>query len=89
MIVYGTKIKSDIDFPVDLSDEAEARYYIELSSKVPVALKESITCGFPFYWAHDRQVYLYSDSIFENSKIGQPWCYEVKDIVKFYWFLEN
>ncbi len=35
MIVYGTKIKSDIDFPLDLSHETETRYEVELSSKVP------------------------------------------------------
>ncbi len=52
MIVYGTKIKSDITFPLDLSQETETRYKVELSSKVPVLLKNSIVCGFPLYWAH-------------------------------------
>ena len=30
MTVYGTKIKSDIDFPLDLSQETEVRYVVEL-----------------------------------------------------------
>ena len=34
MIVYGTKIKSDIDFPLDLSQETETRYELELSSAI-------------------------------------------------------
>ena len=85
MIVYGTKIKSDIDFPLNLSHETEARYEVELSSKVPDKLKNSITCGFPIYWAHGRDVYLYSDRVFDGSETGQPWCYEVKDVVRFYW----
>ena len=85
MIVYGTKIKSDIDFPLDLSHETAARYEVELSSKIPDILKNSITCGFHFYWAHGRDVYLYSDREFDNSEAGQPWCYEVKDVVRFYW----
>ena len=85
MIVYGTKIKSDIDFPLDLSLETETRYEVELSSKVPVELQYAITCGFPLYWAHGRKVYLYSDRLFEGSDIGQPWCYEVQDVVTFYW----
>jgi len=85
MIVYGTKIKSDIGFPLDLSHETETRYKVELSSKVPTTLKKSITCGFPVYWAHGRNVYLYSDREFDKSQIGQPWCYEVHDIVRFYW----
>lgn len=85
MIVYGTKIKSDIDFPLDLSHETEVRYEVELSAKVPDKLKNSITCGFPFYWAHGRDVYLYTDRKFDGSDIGQPWCYEVKGVVRFYW----
>jgi len=83
--VYGTKIKSDIDFPLDLSHKTETRYEVELSSKIPLVLKQSIICGFPLYWAHDRKVYLYSDREFDESEVGQPWCYEVQDIVKFYW----
>jgi len=85
MTVYGTKIKSDIDFPLDLSHETETRYEVELSSKVPDNLKNTITCGFPFYCAHGRNVYLYSDREFDGSETGQPWCYEVKDVVRFYW----
>lgn len=85
MIVYGTKIKSDIEFPLDLSQETQTRYKVELSSKVPPSLKSSITCGFPLYFAHGRKVYLYSDRLFDGSDIAQPWCYEVKDIVSFYW----
>ncbi len=85
MIVYGTKIKSDIDFPLDLSQETETRYEVELSSKVPSEFKKSITCGFPWYWAHGRKVYLYSDREFDGSEVGQPWSYEVQDVVTFYW----
>ncbi|UPT77277.1 hypothetical protein MN086_09475 [Sulfurovum sp. XGS-02] len=85
MIVYGTKIKSDIDFPLELSHETASRYEVELSSRVPDTLKRTITCGFPLYLAHGRKVYLYSDREFDGSEAGQPWCYEVKDIVRFYW----
>jgi hypothetical protein len=85
MTVYGTKIKSDIDFPLELSHETETRYEVELSSKIPVELQGSITCGFYLYWAHGRDVVLCSDREFEGSDMGQPWCYEVKDVVTFYW----
>jgi len=56
MIVYGTKIKSDIDFPLDLSRETEVRYEVELSSKIPLELRQSIICGFPLYWAIDDRI---------------------------------
>ncbi|MFT7880345.1 MAG: hypothetical protein ABXS91_08130 [Sulfurimonas sp.] len=85
MTVYGTKIKSDIDFSLDLSHETEIRYELELSSKVPHDLNNMITCGVPLYFAHGRHVFLYSDREFEGSHAGQPWCYEVEDVVRFYW----
>ena len=85
MTVYGTKIKSDIDLPLDLSHETEVRYEVELSSHVPEKFKNAITCGFQLYWMHGRDIYLYSDREFEGSEAGQPWCYEVKDVLRMYW----
>ena len=85
MTAYGTKIKSDIDFPLKLAHETATRYAVELSSELPDGLEDAITCGFPFYWAHGRKVYLYSDRVFDGNEAGQPWCYEVKDVVRFYW----
>lgn len=85
MIVYGTKINSDIDFPLDLSHTTEYRFELELEGEVPATLKAAITCGFPLYWAHGRKVYLYSDRLFDGSEPEQPWCYEVKDVARFYW----
>lgn len=85
MIVYGTKIKSNIDFPLELPHGSSVRYTLELSANVPEKLTNAITCGFPFYQAHGRNVYLYSDRVVDGSETGQPWCYEVKDVVRFYW----
>ena len=72
MTLYGTKIKSDIDFPQDLSQNTETRYEVELSSKLPEKLENAITCGLPFYYAHGRNVNLYSDREFDGSEAGQP-----------------
>lgn len=86
MIVYGTKILSDIALPLDLSHATEYRYELKLEGQVPAALKERITCGFPLYWAHGRKVYLFSDRLFDGSEPGQPWCYEVEGVARFYWY---
>ena len=48
MTVYGTKINSDIDFPLDLTHETEVRYEVELSSKVPSELKKPLLVVFLF-----------------------------------------
>jgi hypothetical protein len=85
MTVYGTKIQSDIDFGLGLSHETQTRYTIQLRQTPPGTLTEEITCGAPLYRAHGRRVYLYSDRPFEGNTPGQPWCYEVQDIVSFYW----
>jgi hypothetical protein len=85
MVAYGTKIKSDIAFPLDLSQETEVQHEVALLSPVPKELKAAITCGFPLYRTHGRRVYLYSDRLFDGSDIGQPWHYEVKGVASFYW----
>jgi len=83
--LYGTKIKTDIPFPFDLSHETQTQGEVALSSAVPESIVSAITCGLPLYWAHGRNVYLYSDRSFDGSEKGQPWCYEVKGVVTFYW----
>jgi len=85
MKLYGTNIQSDIAFPQDLSHKTATRGEITLSANLPDKLKQAITYGFPLYLAHGRDVYLYSDREFDNSETGQPWCYEVKDVLRFYW----
>ncbi len=86
MTVYGTKIKSDIDFSLDLSHETETRYELKLSSKVPDDIKSAIICGFPLFRSHGRKIYLYSNRVMDSNEVGQPWCYDVAGVVKFYWF---
>jgi len=85
MTVYGTRIHSDIDFIQNFSHDTQTRYEITLLSQRCKTFKDKITCGFLLYHAHGRSVYLYSDREFNGSESGQPWCYEVEDIVKFYW----
>lgn len=85
MILYGTKINADIELPLHYDNSAATKYEINFSSKIPYGLKKSITCGFHFYVSHGRNVYLYSNREFEGNQKEQPWCYEVENIVKFYW----
>lgn len=86
MIVYGTKIKSDISFSLDLSQETEIRHEVELSSEVPDTLKKASFDSNFLYSSHDRNIYLHSDRLINgSSNRGQPWCFEVKEIVRFYW----
>jgi hypothetical protein len=85
MIVYGTEISADICFPLILPVETEKKYHVELLSQPPSSIQCAITSGFMLYYAHGRNVFLYSDREFDGSEEGQPWCYEVQDVIKFYW----
>jgi len=85
MIAYATKIDSDIELPFSLPTDAAIYYKINLSMHLPHKIKTSLRCGMKLYSSHGREVYLYSDGdLFRNEKT-QFWCYEVENIVKFYW----
>jgi len=86
MIIYGTRIFSEINLPLNIPNDKKTRLEVTLSKIPPEILTSAITCGFPLYQTHGRKVFLYSDRVFEESKKKQPWCYEVKDILKFFWF---
>lgn len=85
MIVYGTEIESDMVLPFNLDTHGEVKHRIELSSELPVVLRDEMRCGVPFYHTHGRSVYLYSDREIDGYEAGQPWCYEVPGVASFYW----
>ncbi len=83
-VVYGTKVLSDIRFPFDFP-VGKARYTVRMVSGDPLKIEEAATRGFPFFRAHGREVYLYTDRPFNGSEPGQPWCYEVRGVARFRW----
>ena len=86
MIVYGTRVYSDIAFPLDLPLSAYTRFELMLSASGKESVMPDITCGTPLYRAHGRQVYLYSDRAFDSvSQSTQPWLYEIEGVGSFFW----
>jgi len=85
LILYGIKIESDIAFSYDFSHKTQYRYSKKLRANPPAKIKNAITCGLKLYQAHGRKVYLYSNQEFDSYQANQPFCYEVEDILKFYW----
>ena len=85
MILYGIKIDSDIEFSYDFSQTTQHRYTKKLRTNPPANLKDSINLGWRLYQAHGRKVYLYSNQEFNSYEAKQPFCYQVEDILKFYW----
>ncbi len=84
--IFGTEIRSDIPFPLQLPSSSQTRYMLTLSSDVPSFFHEAISCGFLLYRAHGRSVRLYSNREFAGESFkDQPWCYEVEGVGSFYW----
>ncbi len=86
MIIYGTRILSDIPFPLHIPNDHKKRLELTLSQNPPQAITSAITCSLPLYQTHGRKVYLHSDRGLDNNSMMQPWSYEVKDVVRFFWF---
>ncbi len=85
MIIYGIKIDSDIVLPIDIPENIVSRYSVELSLALPGKLKSEVSSRFPFYTSHGRRVYLSSAGDIDGCERGAPWCYEVEDVVSFFW----
>lgn len=85
MIAYGTRIHTDPPLTIDLPEDTSASYDIHLIEGVPKEIKTQLSLGYPFLRAQQRYIYLYSDRMPGIREPGQPWCYEIKDIVRFYW----
>ncbi len=89
--LYGTEICSDCAFPLELPLVAPpvrtdaARNSLHLSATAPGSRQENFTSRFLFYHAHGRKVFLHSNTSFEAYETGQPFCYEVENVLRFYW----
>ena len=85
MTLYGTRILSDISLPLLPGSEGESLWTLELRRDPPAELVDAIRCGFPLYRAHGRRVFFYSDRSFDESVPGQAYCYEISNVLRFYW----
>jgi hypothetical protein len=87
MVVYGTKVISDIKLKFDLPTDAPFKYTIHLSSNIPKDFNQQLTCGTYLHTTHNHKIYLFSDrDINQELKPSQPLCYEVDSKVRFYWY---
>ncbi len=85
MVVHGVKVVSNIPFPLDLPSGGDYRYEISLRASVPQRLRESITCGTHLYNSHNRRIHFYTDRLLDGIETEQPFCFEVAEVIRFYW----
>jgi len=81
---YGTRIYSDRKLNIDLHESPIFSHELELRSGCPISvqyLQEYIPLGI----SHGRELAIHTDRPFSKSQQHQPWCFEVKDVVSFYW----
>jgi len=87
MILYGTKIISDITFNIKLPNKQEYIYTIYLSSKIPKNFKKKLKYSSYLYSTYNHKIYLYSNqNITKNFYKYQLFCYEIKNYCRFYWY---
>ena len=87
MVLYGMQIVSDIAFDIALPSQGEYKETIYLSSHVPSSFAQALTCGTYLHTTHKHKIYLYSNQDIAQPMLKkQPFCYEVKGLLKFYWY---
>jgi len=86
MIVYGTKIDSDVPFPLELPETGAWRYELTLRRDPPDALRKAPVHERFLFETHGRDVYFRSDRAFDVPVAGQPFAYKVGGVVQFYWY---
>lgn len=88
-LLYGSLVNSDRALFLDLEPNIEAagapRYQLELLELKDNKVFQGLDVETYFYSSHTRDLMLYSNREFGPGVSGQPWRFEVKDVVDFYW----
>lgn len=85
MIAYGVKIKSDIALPYDIGYASEACHEIRLCALNASNTFDSLTVSISMPLTHGREIYAYTDRHSDHIEKGQPVCYEIRGVARFYW----
>lgn len=87
--LYASHIESDrLLFPQSTTasgTETTPLYTLKLLEYQHKNQYQNLEIGTTFYSSHGRDLMLYSDRKFAKRVKGQPWCFEVKNVVRFYW----
>jgi len=90
MIIYGVKILSDTPFQTHLFEEGEIRYRLKLSAMSPheiLHFNTQLTCGTFLHTTHEHKISLFSNQDMKETLTPHtPLCYEVANVVRFYWY---
>jgi len=83
-IICGTKVTTDTIFISKLPISGSYKEHIKLSI-LDNTYNYNITYKSLLHKAHQRKVYIGSNDTLNKLNQNQQFCYEVQDIVKFYW----
>jgi hypothetical protein len=87
MIIYGTKIISDIGFQTRLFEDGDYIHTLKLSSLVPKQIHRQLFCGTYLHTTHQCKIYLYTHKDIKNEfTSNEPLCYEIDSKLRFYWY---
>lgn len=84
LIAYGCQIDSDTDLEPYLC-RGKGRCGLRVSAATPGARLPELSERLPLFTSHGREVTLCTDRELGDSQPGQPWRFEVADVVAFDW----
>lgn len=83
-LLYGTRVESDRPLFATNTDLAP-HYYLSLFECQCDEQFNDLDIKTPFYSSHGRELMYYSNRDFGQGISGQPWRFEVQNVVNFYW----
>jgi hypothetical protein len=78
-------LETGLDLRDYLVEGSSGRYRLELAARVGSDVFGELEVRTPVFSSHGRNLFLFSDREFAQSEKGQPWCFEVSEVVRFYW----
>lgn len=84
-VAYGTLVSTELDLGAYLCTADSARYRVEVTERAAGPGVEGLTVRHALPHSHGRALALLTDRELSSSTPGQPWCFEVAGIARFYW----
>lgn len=84
-LAYGASIRTDRDLKPYLPQAGNGRLTLTVIRMQGNSHAQKLERCFPQFQGHGRTLSIFTDRKFDKSSAGQPWCFEVEGVAKFYW----
>lgn len=84
-LAYGASIAAPLDLGAWLVEGSHGRLSLQLLEIEDSQLAAELANEAPLNTSHGRQIAIRTDRQLDLSVPGQPWCFEVGEVVRFHW----